>query len=483
MRHLPILFLLGITLVRFWLTLALPIAPSEAYVWLCAHHLDWGFFDGPAGTAALVHGTTGVLGEGAAGLRIAFPFLAAVATIGVYLLGAGLFGRIAGIWAAVALNVLPAFNLASIEANPQLPALTFSVLAAVAFFRALDGGGLVWWLAGGLANAVAGQFQVTAICLAAGPLIACACLRRHRGEWARPGLYLAFIIALGGLAPILMWNQTHGWPALALGTLHTAMTPRWSEIPSALWGSLMAISIPLAIAWLAGAVVLFRASRAHLRPRLLFAMAAPVLLCWVYAILHGQVESTLLLIAIALTAGGIVHAFLGTGLLRRLGAVALVLAASSSAYRAFSTDPTWRDASAVLGAVLAKAQPGHPQPLFLIAPDPDATSALAYYLAGSRTEVFLRESQDASNQFSLWPRYDDFVESAQPAQVDYQLEGNTTNPYLGRSALYVTPENPDDLPQTITAAFEKHQLFGTLTFPGGRTLHLYLCENYQTMPL
>lgn len=483
MRHLPLLFLLGITLVRFWLALALPIAPPEAYVWLCAHHLDWGFFDGPAGTAAIVHGTTGVFGDGAAGLRIAFPLLAAVATVGVYLLGAGLFGRAVGLWAAVALNVLPAFNLASVEAGPLLPALTFSMLAAVAFFHALDRGGLVWWLAGGLATAVAGQFQVTTICLIAGPLIACACLRRHRVEWARPGLYLALILSLGGLVPILMWNQTHGWPALALGTLRTALTPRWAAIPGALLGALVAVSIPAAIAWLVGSIALFQASRAHVRPRLLFAMAAPVLLCWMYALLHGQPDPVLLMIAMALTAGGIAHAFLGTSLLRRLGAVALVLAASASAFRAFPTDSTWRDASAVLGEVLARAQPGHPQPLFLIAPDPDATSALAYYLAGGHTEVFLRESQDASNQFSLWPRYDDFVESAQPAQVDYQLEGNTTNPYLGRSALYVTAEEADDLPQTITAAFEKHHLFGTLTLPRGRVLHLYLCENYQTMPL
>lgn len=483
MRHLPLLFLLGITLVRLWLTLALPVAPSEAYVWLCAHHLDLGFFDGPAGTAALVHGTTALLGNGAAGLRIAFPLLAAVATIVVYLLGAGLFGRAAGLWAAVTLNVLPAFNQASIEAGALLPALTFSLLAAMAFFRALDGGGLAWWLAGGLANAVAGQFQVTAICLVAGPLIACACLRRHRVEWRRPGLYLALIISLGGLAPILMWNQTHGWPALALGTLRTAITPRWSAIPGALWGSLNAISIPVTIAWLWASVVLIRTSRAHLRPRLLFSMAAPVLLCWVYAMLHGEAEPALLLLAVALTSGGVVHAFLESAVLRSMGAVALVLATSSSAFRAFSSDSTWRDAAAVLGGVLEKAQPGHPQPLFLIAPDPDATSALAYYLAGGRTEVFLRESQDASNQFSLWPRYDDFIESGQPAQVDYQLEGNTTNPYLGRSALYVTPEVPDDLPQTITAAFEKHRLFGTLTLPGGRILRLYLCENYQTMPL
>jgi 4-amino-4-deoxy-L-arabinose transferase-like glycosyltransferase len=483
MRHLPLLFLLGITLVRLWVALALPVAPPEAYVWLCAHHLDWGFFDGPAGTAAIVHGTTAIIGDGAAGLRIAFPLLAAGATIAVYLLGAGLFGRAAGLWAAIALNVLPAFNLASIECGPELPALTFSMLAAAAFFRALDGGGLMWWLAGGLATAVASQFQVAAICLVAGPLIACACLRRHRGEWAHPGLYLALIIALGGLVPIAVWNQTHGWPALALGTLRTAVTPRWAAIPGALSGAIVAVSIPAAIVWLVGIVVLIRTSRAHLRPRLVFSMAAPVIACWIYAVLHGQAESALLLIAVAITAGGVAHAFLETRLLRSLGAAALVLAASASAFRAFSTDSTWRDAAAVLDGVLEKAQPGHPQPLFLIAPDPDATSALAYYLTGGRTEVFLRESQDASNQFSLWPRYDDFVESGQAAQVDYQLEGNTTNPYLGRSALYVTTEEPDDLPQTITAAFEKHRLFGTLTLPGGRILHLYLCENYQTMPL
>ena len=54
--------------------------------------------------------------------------------------------------------------------------------------------------------------------------------------------------------------------------------------------------------------------------------------------------------------------------------------------------------------------------VFLIADERDRAAELAFYLPDKRVEgpghpaVYIPESQDMVNQFSFWPRYDEFVE-------------------------------------------------------------------------
>ncbi len=227
--------------------------------WLCAKRLDAAFFDAPAGTAALVRATTAALGDGALGLRVAFPLLAALASMAIFWLGRMLFGPAAGLWAAAALNALPVFNSAAVHADPALPALAFSLLAAGAFFRALERGP-AWWLASGACLAIAENFAYVAPLLWLGFAAVCVLSPRHRAEWRKPGLHLALVLILAGLAPALAWNQSHGWPALALGTWRTVLTPRWAEIPSALGASAFLLGPPRSLAGF------FRWARLGVRP-------------------------------------------------------------------------------------------------------------------------------------------------------------------------------------------------------------------------
>ena len=68
---------------------------------------------------------------------------------------------------------------------------------------------------------------------------------------------------------------------------------------------------------------------------------------------------------------------------------------------------------------------------------------------------------------------------------DYFTEQRAENPFLGRSALYVTRERAEELPQSIRAAFDSVVLFRELPGAGGdpRPLYIYLCLVYQTLPL
>jgi 4-amino-4-deoxy-L-arabinose transferase-like glycosyltransferase len=481
MKVLPWILLAALTVLRLWTAAAAPVAPEDAWQWLCAKRLDTAFFDAPGGTAALVRATTTALGDGALGLRVAFPLLAALASVAAFLFARALFGAAAGIWAAAALNALPVFNSAAVHANSTLPALAFTLLAAWAFLRALDRG-LPSWALSGTCLAIAANFHYSAALLWLGILAVCATSPRHRVEGRRPGIYLALAITFAGLAPAFVWNQAHGWPALALGTWRTVITPRWAEILPALGASALLLGPPAFLGWLFSLGALGRSASLHAHPRQVLGLAAPFTLLWLYGVLHGDPAGSALLLSAALTSAGVAYAFLQSASLRRTGAALLLLTAASAAW---PTKPAtnWHAVASALEQTLAKAQPGHEKPLFLIAPDPEATSALSYHLASRGTEVFLRESQDLSNQFGLWPRYDDFVETDKPADDFFKQEGNTTNLYLGRSALYIGEEPLDALPSAIKSAFAKVSPFAELELPGGRKLRVYLCEDYQTMPL
>ena len=76
----------------------------------------------------------------------------------------------------------------------------------------------------------------------------------------------------------------------------------------------------------------------------------------------------------------------------------------------------------------------------------DRASEIAFYLRDKRVEgpghppVYIVESQDMVNQFSFWPRYDEFVEvqpDAPRPEGEVYTEENGINPFKGRTALYI----------------------------------------------
>ena len=84
--------------------------------------------------------------------------------------------------------------------------------------------------------------------------------------------------------------------------------------------------------------------------------------------------------------------------------------------------------------------------LFLIADARDRASEISFYLREKRVEgpghppVYIPESQDMVNQFSFWPRYDEFVEikpgTPRPESEVYTEESGI-NLFIGRDALFI----------------------------------------------
>ena len=95
---------------------------------------------------------------------------------------------------------------------------------------------------------------------------------------------------------------------------------------------------------------------------------------------------------------------------------------ASTSARSFSNQLRgWKSATEAIEKLRTDIETQLGQPVFLIADERDRASEISFYLKDKRTEgpghppVYIVESQDMGNQFSFWPRYDEFVE--QPAAL------------------------------------------------------------------
>lgn len=134
--------------------------------------------------------------------------------------------------------------------------------------------------------------------------------------------------------------------------------------------------------------------------------------------------------------------------------------------------------------------------LFIIADQRDRASEMSFYFKEKRVEgpghppVYIVESQDISNQFSFWPRYDEFVEAPPntplPDGEVYTEEGGI-NQFSGRSALYVQNGKSDLVPHNIRAAFQSVDRIATVEVSRFgmkvREWQVFVCRNYRTLPL
>ena len=200
--------------------------------------------------------------------------------------------------------------------------------------------------------------------------------------------------------------------------------------------------------------------------------------------------------------------------LRRLAAIALFISLPMSmvalntdllrlaGFEFPKTDPAdrlrgWRSAAGAIEQVRAEVEKKLGERVFVIADGRDRASELSFYFREKRREgpghpeVYLIESQDIQNQFSFWPRYDEFVAAPRgtaPAEDgDVYTEEDGVNLFAGRNALYVHQSEGRQPARNIQQAFQSTELVATIEVRRAgrllRTFNAFLCKNYRTLPL
>ena len=516
-------FIVALTAIRLSMLAMTDLEFDEAHYWMWSERLAPAYFSKGPAIAFVIRASTAVFGATEFGVRFFSPLLAAGTSMLLFYFARRLFNATAGLWAVIALNVTPIFNIGAFLMTIDVLSIFFWLAAMFTFWLAVEKSPhFSWyWALTGLLIGLGFLSKYTNALELLSVVLVLALAPRLRLEFARPGLYsLLGVFALCTLPPII-WNQQHAWITLvhlrSRGDLEHGFGFHPTEVLSFLGQHFLVYSpfLFLALAW--GVIASWRRVNQQFKVLFLMWFGLPVFVFYLLLSVNK---------AAAPNWDGL--AFLGFGLLaihfwweklersialRLVAVVALLLGLTMSilaldtdllraaGYQFKRTDPSDRmrglkSATIGLEKIRHDLETQLGEKLFLIADARDRASEISFYLRDKRVEgprhppVYIPESQDMVNQFSFWPRYDEFIElkpgTPRPEGETY-TEENGINQFVGRDALFIRSGEKAHVPHSIRAAFQSTEPVGTIEVSRYgkliRTWQVFLCRNYRTLPL
>ena len=218
-RNLVTLILVTLMFRLAW-SASLETGQDEAYHYLYSVYPDWSYFDHPPMLMYLTR-----LGIAACGgwvhplsVRLGFVLLFSGSTWVVFQWTKRFYGELAGVFAALALNLSAYFTAAAgAFVLPDGPLLFFALLTMWGVSEALIAtpGKILPWIWVGLACAGAMLSKYHAVFLPLGTVAYVLGTPSARWNLRTPGPYLAAVIGFLGLLPVLIWNSQHEWASFA----------------------------------------------------------------------------------------------------------------------------------------------------------------------------------------------------------------------------------------------------------------------------
>ncbi len=517
------LFIFALTLIRLSMLAATDLEFDEAHYWMWSERLAPAYFSEGPGIAFVMRASTAIFGANGFGVRLFSPILGAGTSLLLFYFARRLFSADAAIWAVLALNVTPIFNIGAFLMTIDPLSIFFWLAAMFTFWLALEQSPrFSWhWPLTGLLIGLAFLCKYKNALELVSIVLVLALVPRLRREFARPRLYLLLgAFALCTIPPIL-WNAQHAWITLthlrSRGGLEHAFGFHPLELLAFFGEHFLSYSplLFLALAW--GVIGSWRRLNQQFKVLFLFWFGLPVFIFYFLLSLNKAAAPNW--DALSILGFGLLAVYFwrdrveaspalrfGTGATLLLGLLMSIVAldtdlirsAGLQLWRNDSSDRMrgWKSATRAVEKIRGDLEAKSGKKLFLIADARDRASEISFYLRDKRPEgpghppVYIVESQDMVNQFSFWPRYDQFVEAGpgvpRPEGETY-TEENGINPFLGRSALFISDGERDRAPHNIRIGFQSTELVGTIQVRryGNllRTWQVFLCRNYRTLPL
>jgi 4-amino-4-deoxy-L-arabinose transferase-like glycosyltransferase len=517
------IFIIALTAIRLSMLTTTDLEFDEAHYWMWSERLAPAYFSKGPAIAFVIRAGTAIFGANEFGVRFFSPILAAGTSLLMFYFARRLFSPTAGLGGVVALNVTPIFNIGAFLMTIDALSVFFWLAAMFTFWLALEKSPRFswYWPLSGLLIGLGFLSKYTNALELVSVLAVLALAPRLRREFARPGLYFLLGLFVLCTIPPIRWNAQHAWITLvhlrSRGGIEQGFGVHPDEVLAFLGEHFLAYSpfLFLALAW--GVIGSWRRVNQQFKVLFLIWFGLPVFVFYFLLSLNK-----------AAAPNWDALAFLGFGLLalyfwwnrfeasialRLCAAVALLVGLSMSVvaldtdllrtagYQLQRTDPSdrmrgWKSATGALEEMRNDLEAKLDEKLFLIADARDRASEISFYLRDKRPEgpghppVYIPESQDMVNQFSFWPRYDEFVEGKPGSSLpdsEVYTEENGINPFVGRDALFIREGNQEHLPHNIRAAFRAVEPVGTIDVSRYgkvlRTWQVFLCRNYRTLPL
>src|SRR5215475_10057088 len=132
------LFVAALTAVRLSLVATTDLSFDEAHYWMWSERLAPAYFSKGPGIAFAIRASTAVFGANEFGVRFFSPLLAAGTSLLLFYFARHLFGATAALWAVIALNVTPIFNVGAVVMTIDALSVFFWMAAMFTFWLAVE---------------------------------------------------------------------------------------------------------------------------------------------------------------------------------------------------------------------------------------------------------------------------------------------------------------------------------------------------------
>src|SRR5205809_2612380 len=517
------IFIVALTAIRWSMMATTDLEFDEAHYWMWSERLAPAYFSKGPAIAFAIRSSTALFGANEFGVRFFSPLLAAGTSLLLFYFARRLFNATAGLWAVIALNVTPIFNIGAFVMTIDGLSIFFWLAAMFTFWLALEKSPQFswYWTLTGLLIGLGFLSKYTNALELVSIVLVLALAPRFRHEFKRVGFYLLLgMFAVCTVLPIV-WHAQHAWVTLAhlrsRGGIEHGFGLHPVEALSFIGEHFLAYSpfLFLALAW--GVIGSWRRVNQQFKVLFLMWFGLPVFIF--YLLLSINKSAAPNWDALAFLGFGLLAIYfwwerVETSLLLRLCAGVALLAGLIMSVIALDTDllrtagfgfsrrdPSdrmrgWKSATGAVEKMRSDLEAQLGEKLFLIADARDRASEISFYLRDKRPEgpnhppVYIVESQDLVNQFSFWPRYDEFIEikpGAPRPESEVYTEENGINPFVGRDALFIREGEKGRVPHNIRVGFQSTEPVGMIEVRRyGKVLRIrqaYLCRNYRTLPL
>lgn len=192
--------------------------------------------------------------------------------------------RWTGFWVLLLVNSAVMFQLLGLALLPETPFLIFALLTIMTILRLRQQAELKYWLWLGVWIGLAGLSKYTAITLVASIILLVIIEKRWR--WlTTPGPWLAMLVTLLIITPVIYWNASHDWISFKYQLEHGTRDPNWLFF-KALTSQAAQFIVYTPLLYLTGLVLMLLAFWRHSDYRVLAVFALPVIALFAFGSGH-----------------------------------------------------------------------------------------------------------------------------------------------------------------------------------------------------
>jgi hypothetical protein len=194
---------------------------DEAEYWAWSRHLDWSYFSRGPLIAWLIRLATELLGgmsvklTGSLMLAVRLPavLIGGLTAWGIFRLASLTIGaRRPAMMSVLLLPAIPVLAIGGVVITSDTPLVCCWTWAAVWAYRAFESPGNRAWITAGLIGAVGVWAKYSFLAFLASVGLFLLVSPPHRRLLGRSGFWVMSLLCVGlGLAPIFIWNLSHGW--------------------------------------------------------------------------------------------------------------------------------------------------------------------------------------------------------------------------------------------------------------------------------